>query len=90
MKKYTVAIMGLGVRGRIHVHGLLGNPERFLLVGLCDIDQGAMDKVVQEFHLEDVPQFLDVEEMLETVRPEVFVFVTYPEDRKSTRLNSSH
>ena len=40
-----------------------------------------MDKVVQEFHLEDVPQFLDVEEMLETVRPEVFVFVTYPDMR---------
>ena len=81
MKKYTVAVMGLGVRGRIHVHGLLGNPERFSLVGLCDIDQKAIDKVVQEFHLEDVPQFLDAEEMLKTVRPEIFVFVTYPDMR---------
>ena len=81
MKKYTVAVMGLGVRGRIHVHGLLGNPERFSLVGLCDIDQKAIDKVVQEFHLEDVQQFLDAEEMLKTVRPEIFVFVTYPDMR---------
>ena len=81
MKKYTVAVMGLGVRGRIHVHGLLGNPERFSLVGLCDIDQKAIDKVVQEIHLEDVPQFLDAEEMLKTVQPEIFVFVTYPDMR---------
>ena len=29
MSKHTVAVMGLGVRGKIHIHGLLGNPDDF-------------------------------------------------------------
>ena len=81
MSRHTVAVMGLGVRGRIHIHGLLENPDYYEIVGLCDIDQAAMDRVASEYHLEQVPRFLDAEEMLKTVRPEVFVFVTYPDMR---------
>lgn len=83
MSRYTVAVMGLGVRGRIHIHGLLENPEDFEIAGLCDIDRSALDRAAQEYHLEHVPQFSDAEEMLKKVRPEVFVFVTYP----NLRLN---
>ncbi len=81
MSKHTVAVMGLGVRGKIHIHGLLGNPDDFEITGICDIKQEALDLVAEEYHLQHVPQFLDVEEMLKTVRPEVFVFVTYPDMR---------
>ena len=83
MSKHTVAVMGLGVRGKIHIHGLLENPDYYEIVGLCDIKQEALDLVSETYHLEHVPQFLDAEEMLKATRPEVFVFVTYP----NLRLN---
>ena len=83
MKQHTVAVMGLGIRGKIHIHGLLGNPERFKIVGLCDIDTEKMKNVAKEYGLENVPTFTDAEQMLDKTRPEVFVFVTYP----NLRLN---
>lgn len=83
MGKYTVAVMGLGVRGKIHIHGLLENPDTFEIVGLCDIVPSVLDQVAITYGLENVPKFTDVEEMLRTVRPDVFVFVTYPNYRLS-------
>ena len=83
MKKYTVAVMGLGIRGKIHLHGLLENPDRYEIVGLCDIDVPKMQTVAKDYGLEHVAQFTDVEQMLAETRPDVFVFVTYP----NLRLN---
>ena len=83
MQQHTVAVMGLGVRGKIHLHGLLRNPDRFRIVGLCDLDAEKMKTVAQEYGLADVPMFTDAEQMLAQTRPEVFVFVTYP----NLRLN---
>ena len=83
MSLHTVAVMGLGVRGKIHLHGLLQNPEYYKVVGLCDIDTAKMQAVAEEYGLTDVPQFVDVEEMLDKTRPEIFVFVTYPDMRLS-------
>ena len=83
MSTHTVAVMGLGVRGKIHLHGLLENPEYFRVVGLCDIDEEKMRSVAAENGLTDVPLFTDAEEMLKATRPEVFVFVTYPDLRLS-------
>ena len=57
------------------------NPDYYEIVGLCDINQKALDLVSETYHLEHVPQFLDAEEMLKTLHPEVFVFVTYPDLR---------
>ncbi|MDY6308291.1 MAG: Gfo/Idh/MocA family oxidoreductase [Oribacterium sp.] len=81
MKKYTVAVAGLGVRGKIHIHGLLENPERFEIVGLCDINANAMQEVAEANGLQSVPQFTDVEEMLKTTKPEVFCFCLLPDQR---------
>jgi predicted dehydrogenase len=78
---HTVAIMGLGVRGKIHLHGLLQNPEYYKVVGLCDIDVPKMQALAEEYGLTDVPQFTDVEEMLKETRPEIFVFVIFPDMR---------
>lgn len=79
MSMHTVAVMGLGVRGKIHLHGLLENPDYYKVVGLCDIDEPKMKAVAEEYHLDDVPLFTDAEEMLKETRPEIFVFVTYPD-----------
>lgn len=81
MKTHTVAIMGLGVRGKTHLRAMLKNPGRYRIVGLCDIDVAKMKKVAEDFGVQDVPQFTNAGEMLEKTRPEVFVFVTYPDLR---------
>ena len=82
MKKHTVAIMGLGVRGKTHLKGLLENPDRYEVVGLCDIREEVMKSVSEKFGL-NVPLFTDVDQMLTETKPEVFVFVTYPNLRLS-------
>ena len=80
--KHTVAIMGLGVRGKTHLKGILENPDRYEVVGLCDIREDVMKAAAKSFGL-SVPLFTDVEEMLAETKPEVFVFVTYPNLRLS-------
>lgn len=82
MEKHTVAITGLGVRGKTHLKGILENGDRFEVVGLCDIDEEKMKSVAEMFHL-NVPLFTDAETMLAQTKPEVFVFVTYPDLRLS-------
>ena len=82
MNKHTVAIMGLGVRGKTHLKALLENKDRYEVVGICDIRPEVMDEVSKKFGL-NVPKFTDVEEMLSKTKPEVFVFVTYPNLRLS-------
>ena len=47
MSMHTVAVMGLGVRGKIHLHGLLENPDYYKVVGLCDIDEPKMNAVAE-------------------------------------------
>ena len=59
MSKHTVAAMGLGVRGKIHIHGPVENPDYYEIVGLCDINQTALDLVSGPYHSEQVPKFLD-------------------------------
>ena len=83
MQQYRTVIMGLGIRGKIHLHGILENPERFKVVGLCDIDEEKMRQVASDNGLEDVAQYTDVEEMLAAQKPDLFVFVTYPNLRLS-------
>ena len=51
MSLHTVAIVGLGVRGKIHLHGLLENRDSFKIVGLCDLDRSAMKKVAEDYGL---------------------------------------
>ena len=47
MSMHTVAVMGLGVRGKIHLHGLLENPDYYKVVGLCDIDEPKMKQLLR-------------------------------------------
>ena len=82
MAKHRTAIMGLGVRGKTHLKAMLENPESYEIVGICDIRPEVMEDVKKRFSL-DVPAYTDVEKMLDETRPEVFVFVTYPDLRLS-------
>ncbi len=81
-KKHTVAIMGLGVRGKTHLRSILENGDRYEVVGICDIREEVMKEVSEMFHL-NVPCFTGVEKMLAETKPEVFIFVTYPNLRLS-------
>lgn len=82
VKKHTVAIMGLGVRGKTHLKGIMENSDRYEVVGLCDLREDVMKVVSEQWKL-DVPLYTDVEKMLAETKPEVFVFVTYPNLRLS-------
>jgi predicted dehydrogenase len=77
MKKYTVAQVGLGNRGRVHFNGFLANPDRFEVVALCDLDEAKMRAAAEEAGVE--PRFYtDAETMLAEARPDIFCFVTQP------------
>ena len=82
MKKHRVTLLGLGVRGKTHLMGLLKNPDRYKIVGLCDIDVPKMNHIAAHFKL-NVPLYTEAEAMLKETKPDVFVFVTYPDLRLS-------
>ena len=82
MKKHTVAIMGLGVRGKTHLKALLENADRYEVVGICDIRPEVMDQVSDMFGISPA-KYTNVEDMIAETKPEVFVFVTYPDLRLS-------
>jgi len=80
MKKYTVAIAGLGSRGKTHVKGFYENPERFEIVGIFDPSPKAVAETKERFG--ELREFSTVQEMLKTTKPDIFCFVTHPEIRK--------
>ena len=76
MSKHTVAQVGLGERGRIHIDGFLANSDRFDLVAICDIDKDRLAKGKKDF---PGPSFYtDADQMLKETQPDVFCFVTPP------------
>lgn len=77
-----VAQAGVGVRGRFHLNGLLGNKDKYELVGLCDINEEKLRNVALDYGL-DIPLYIDAECMLKETKPDLFIFVTMPEVRSS-------
>lgn len=82
MKKYTVAQVGCGVRGKFHLDGWLQNPERFEVIALCDLDEIKMNEAAAEVGISPA-LYTDAETMLADVRPDVFCFSTLPDVRLS-------
>ena len=80
--KYRVAQVGCGHRGEIHLDGWLGNPERFSLEAVCELDEAKARRVVDARKLK-VKVFTDADQMLAEVKPDVFCFVTLPNVRLS-------
>jgi len=77
--KHKIVQAGLGARGKIHLKGILENPERFELVGVYDPSAEAVEKTVKMFGINCV--YNSAEEMFEKTKPEVLAFVTHPEIR---------
>ena len=72
---YTVAIAGLGKRGKMHADVFHRNP-RFKVVGLTDVDK---DRIADAAVLSGNPEaFGDAAAMLAATKPDVFCFCTPP------------
>ena len=79
MNRYTVAIAGLGNRGKTHVKGFSENPDRFEIVGIYDPNPNAVEETINLYG--DYLSFGSANEMLQVTKPDVFCFVTHPEIR---------
>lgn len=79
MKRYTVAIVGLGNRGRTHLKGFLDNSDRFEVAAICDLQEAILKRASERFGISRI--YMDAETMLKEVRPDVFCFATLPHIR---------
>ncbi len=82
-KKYRVAQVGLGNRGTVHANAFLALPDRFELVGLCELRADRLEEYACEKGLASEILFSDAENMLKKTKPDVFCFVTMPDSRKA-------
>jgi predicted dehydrogenase len=78
--KHTIVVAGLGARGKIHLRGILENPDRYDLVGIYDPNPQAVKETIELLNIK-CPVFDSGEEMLVKTRSEILVFVTHPEIR---------
>lgn len=78
MKRYTAVVVGLGERGKIHLHGLLSNKERFEVIGICDRHESNLSQAAKEYGIEKEKLFTDADTMLGTLNPDVMAFATLP------------
>jgi len=77
--KYRVAHLGVGARGKVHANAFLELPDRFQLVGLCDLDEDGLKGYADEKGLGRDILFTDAERMLAETDADVFCFVTQPD-----------
>ena len=52
MEKLSVVIVGLGERGKIHLHGFLKNHDAFLVKGVCDRKQQHLTEAIDEYGID--------------------------------------
>lgn len=75
MKRYRVATLGAGQRGKDHALAFAASPDRFELLGWCDRDMPRLHAAVKETGVR-APLFDDVEKMLTEIKPDIFCFAT--------------
>lgn len=80
MKRYRIAQVGCGDRGKIHIKGFLANKERYEYVGLCDLDEFKLKDAASRFKI-TTPLYADAEKMLSETKPDILCFVTPPHAR---------
>lgn len=68
------ALIGCGRISPNHIAAAKANGLEF--VGICDIDQGAMEEKASKFGLGDVPRYTDYREMLKKEKPELAAIAT--------------
>jgi len=79
--RFTVAIAGLGSRGKIHLDSFLANPDRFDIAAVCDINPEALKIGGEMAKLPESALYTDAEKMLAETNPDVFCFSTLPDIR---------
>jgi len=77
--RYTVAQVGCGSRGKVHIDAFLKNADRFELSALCDLDAERLRAAAERFGI--ARTYTDAAEMLAAERPDVLCFVTQPDVR---------
>ncbi|MHB1357000.1 MAG: Gfo/Idh/MocA family protein [Anaerolineae bacterium] len=82
MKKYTIAQVGCGARGKVHIDSWIKNSDRCTLVAVCDLDEARMRASIQHY-ADPLACYADAEEMLSEVMPDIFCFSTPPNIRLS-------
>ncbi len=87
-KKFTVAILGCGSRGR-EAYGKLFYkfPERWKIVSLCDISEKQLHISANEFKIEEENLFRDENEFFKEKRADLLVIATQDRDhvRQATK-----
>ena len=80
-KKFAVAIIGVGGRGG-YAYGslLMGLPEKFEIVALCDCKQEKLDYFSRKFRVASERLFLDEDTFFEQKRADVLVIATQDKD----------
>lgn len=81
MKRYTAVVVGLGERGKIHLHGFLQNPDTFEVVGICNHSPLRLEQAAVEYGIPTENLHSDAETMLRHCKPDIMAFATLPEMR---------
>lgn len=80
MHEYTVAQIGCGARGKIHLDGWLANHDRCKLVAVCDVDKAKMTEALKTRKATPL-LYDDADKMLAETRPDILCFSTPPNIR---------
>ena len=81
MKKFTVAILGVGSRGAETFGRIMSEkPEEFEIVSLCDIKEDRLLKYREIFHVSQENLFVDETSFFQKKRADVLVIATQDND----------
>jgi predicted dehydrogenase len=79
--RYKTAIIGLGERGKIHLHGLLKFPAKFEVVGICDRKCENLKESKKLYGIPAEKWYADAGKMMRETNPDILVFATLPHIR---------
>ena len=82
MKKHTVAQIGLGSRGSIHLNGFIECADRFEIVGICDIIPERIESAAKRYEIGQDNIYSDAETMVKNLKSDIISFTTLPNARK--------
>ena len=90
--KFRTALIGSGWWGKNILKEAM-EAGRSKVVALCDVDAQVLEtsaEFVKNGNGDAPKTYPDFRELLEKEKPEIVIIATPDQDRKSTRLNSSH
>jgi predicted dehydrogenase len=78
---YKTAVIGLGERGKIHLHGLLKFPSKFEVAGICDRKRENLEESTKLYGIPTEKWYNDADKMMQETKPDILVFATLPHIR---------